>query len=33
VLDAVDLEPRLELATQAAAAALARTTSGASAPN
>jgi len=33
VLDAVELEPRLELATQAAAAALARTTSGASAPN
>ncbi len=33
VLDAVELEPRLELATQAAAAALARTASGASAPN
>src|SRR5207248_5214317 len=33
VLEAVELEPRLELAAQAAAAALARTTSNASAPN
>jgi uncharacterized protein len=33
VLDAVELEPRLELATQAAAAALARTAAAASAPN
>ncbi len=33
VLDAVELEPRLELATQAAAGALARTASAASAPN
>ena len=33
VLEAVELEPRLELAAQAAAAALARTTSDASAPS
>jgi Lon protease-like protein len=33
VLDAVELEPRLEMATQAAAAALARTATGASARN
>ena len=33
VLEAVELEPRLELAAQAAAAALARTASNASAPN
>ncbi|HEY6912597.1 MAG TPA: LON peptidase substrate-binding domain-containing protein [Myxococcales bacterium] len=33
VLDAVELEPRLELAAQAAAAALARATSDAAAPN
>ena len=33
VLEAVEVEPRLELAMQAAAAALARTASNASAPN
>ncbi|HZX94827.1 MAG TPA: LON peptidase substrate-binding domain-containing protein, partial [Myxococcales bacterium] len=33
VLDAVEVEPRLELAIEAAAATLAETASGASAPN